>query len=197
MVQVKILVEGYAREYNGYEKASSTAVLICSRGLNIIVDPGMDRKALLKGLIRQGLKPKDIDFVILTHTHPDHCLLTGIFENARVLDNDLTYSWNGIISKHKGKIPGTEIKIISTSGHDLFHCSVLVKTKELGRVVIAGDVFWWRDNEKQKIDKGSLLKHKDPFMKSWQKLQTSRKKVLRIADYIIPGHGKMFKAKGR
>ena len=32
-------------------------------------------------------------------------------------------------------------------------------------------------------------------MKNRKQLLTSRKKVLEIADYIIPGHGKMFKVK--
>jgi hypothetical protein len=34
---------------------------------------------------------------------------------------------------------------------------------------------------------------KDPYVKNEKDLKESRKKVLEIADYIIPGHGKMFK----
>jgi len=75
----------------------------------------------------------------------------------------------------------------------MFHCSVLVPTEDFGKIVIAGDIFWWRDNEKQKTDKESLINHKDPYVKNEEALINSRKKVLDIADYIIPGHGKMFK----
>jgi glyoxylase-like metal-dependent hydrolase (beta-lactamase superfamily II) len=60
-------------------------------------------------------------------------------------------------------------------------------------VVVAGDVFWWADREEQKTDRESLLFHKDPFAKDEKALLASRRKILELADWIIPGHGKMFK----
>ena len=195
MSEVKILIQGYAKEINGKEFASSTTTLIQDNNLNIIIDPGMNRKELSGGLVKKGLKPEDINFVILTHTHLDHSLLAGIFENAKVFDNSDVYSFDGKIDEHKGKIPNTNIEIIKTPGHDQFHCSVLTKTEDLGKVVIAGDVFWWTDDEKKKIDKQSLLEHKDPYVKNKKALRESRKKVLGLADWIIPGHGGMFRVK--
>lgn len=194
MTEVKILVQGYARE-DEEEFVTSTATLIQDNNLNVIVDPGMNREALLNGLAKERLKTGDINFVIVTHTHLDHCLLAGIFENAKILDIGEIWSFNGNIAEHNGKVPGTEIKLIKTPGHDQFHCSVLVKTDDLGKVIIAGDVFWWLDDEKQKTDKQSLLKHKDPYVKNSQALRESRKKILNLAGYIIPGHGKMFRVK--
>jgi hypothetical protein len=41
----------------------------------------------------------------------------------------------------------------------------------------------------------SLMERKDPYVKNESQLIESRKKILKIADYIIPGHGKMFKVK--
>ena len=195
MAEVKILIEGYAKEINGEEFASSTATLIRDNKLNAIIDPGMDREALLSGLAKEGLKTKDINFVILTHTHLDHSLLAAIFENAKILDNDSVYSFDGKISEHEGKIPNTNIEIIKTPGHDQFHCSVLAETEDLGKVVVAGDVFWWADGEEQKTDKQNLLEHKDPYVKDEKALKESREKILNLADCIIPGHGKMFKVK--
>lgn len=193
MAEVKILIEGYAKEEGGGEFASSTTTLIRENGLNIIVDPGMNRKLLLTSLRKEGLAASDINYVILTHYHLDHSLLAGIFEKAEIFDQTDIYSWDGKIAAHDGKIPGTAIKIIKTPGHDMFHCSVLAQTKKFGKVAIAGDVFWWADEEKQKIDKESLMKHKDPYVKNKEQLLESRKKILRIADYIVPGHGKIFK----
>jgi len=193
MAEVKILIEGYVKEENGSEFASSTTTLIQENGLNIIVDPGMNRKMLLEALKKENLSTPDINYVILTHYHLDHSLLAGIFENAKILDDGEIYSWNGKIESHDGKVPGTSIEIIKTPGHDLFHCSVLAKTEKFGKVVIAGDVFWWSDKEEQKTNKESLLKHEDPYAKNKEQLTESRKKVLEIADYIVPGHGKMFK----
>ncbi len=195
MAKIKILVQGYAREQKGVEFASSTAILIREGGLNIIVDPGMDRKLLLKNLKKEGLSPDQIDYVVLSHYHLDHSLLTGIFTNAKVFDDNEVYSFDGRIKEYGGKVPGTDIKIFKTPGHDPFHCSVLIETEKFGRVVIAGDVFWWRDQEEQKFDQNSLIEHQDPYVKDWDALKQSRKKVLSLADYIIPGHGKVFKVK--
>lgn len=192
MTKVKILAKGYAREKGDSEFASSTVTLIREGGLNIIVDPGMDRRLLLEGLRKEKLSPSKINFVILTHYHLDHILLAGIFKNAKVMDNTDAWSWNGKIEPHKRKVPGTNIKIIETPGHDLFHCSVLVDTNDLGKVAILGDVFWWADDEEQKTDQKSLIKHKDIYVKNKKALFESRKKLLKIADYIIPGHGRMF-----
>jgi len=195
MTEIKVLIKGYAKKVSGEEFASSTTTLIQDNNLNVIIDPGMDRKALLSGLAKEGLKPKDINFVIVTHNHLDHSLLAGIFENAKVFDNSDVYSFDGRIDEHEGRIPNTDIEIIKTPGHDQFHCSILVKTEDLGKVVIAGDVFWWTDDEEQKTDRQSLLEHKDPYVKDENALRESREKILEIADYIIPGHGKMFKVK--
>lgn len=195
MAEVKVLIKGYAREEKGIEYASSTTTLIQSNAKNIIVDPGMNRRRLLNALGKERLKPKDIDYVILTHNHMDHMLLTGIFENAKVLDNGSIYSFDGKIEDHDGKVLGTDVKIINTPGHDQFHCSVLINTKEFGKVAIVADVFWWADKEKQKTDYESLITHKDPYVKNKKQLDASRKKILKLADYIIPGHGGMFKVK--
>ncbi len=195
MNKVKVLIQGYAREENNAEFASSTATLIKEGNLNIIVDPGMDRKLLLEALREENLSLDKINYVILTHYHLDHTLLTGIFENAKIMDNTDIFSWDGKIEAHKGKVPGTDINIISTPGHDMFHCSVLVQTKDLGKVAIVGDVFWWTDGQEQRTDKKSLMQHKDPYVKNEKELEESRRKILEIADYIIPGHGKMFKVR--
>ncbi len=193
MAKIKVLIKGYAKEVNGEEFASSTTTLIQDSNLNVVVDPGMNRKALLNGLAKEGLKPEDINFVIVTHTHLDHSLLAGIFKNAKILDDNSIYSFNGKIAEHEGKVPNTDIEIISTPGHDPFHCSVLVDTTEYGKVAVAGDVFWWVDGQEQKTDKQSLLEHKDPYVKDEPVLIKSRQKLLETVDYIIPGHGKMFK----
>lgn len=192
MAKVKVLIEGYAKEIDNGWLASSTTTLIESDDKKIIVDPGCNRAKLLSELEKNNLNPSDIDFVLLTHNHTDHSLLAGIFENAKVIDDTEIYNNDNQI-EHDGIIPGTDIKIIETPGHDQFHCAVVVEDEKLGKVVVAGDVFWWMDDEEQKTDFDSLVNHIDPYVKDEEILKNSRKKVLEIADYIIPGHGKMFK----
>jgi len=195
MTKFKVLIEGYAKKIKGGWRAASSTTFIESKGKRIIVDPGINRKRLLKELEKQKLDVAKIDYVFMTHYHPDHNLLAGIFPNAKVLDDELMYA-NDYQTEHQKVIPGTDIEILSTPGHDLFHSSLVFPTDK-GIVVVAGDVFWWADNEKRRTDKKSLLSRKDPFVKDKKALLQSRQKLLTIADWIIPGHGKIFKNQRR
>ena len=194
MAEVKVLVEGYAIKKSG--KATSSCVLIIDNDIKIVVDPGMDRQKLLEGLAKENLKPSDINYVIISHAHLDHCGLAGIFENAKLVDDGAVYSFDGGYEEYgNGKvIPSNNIEIVKTPGHDPFHCSVLVKTDE-GTIAVAEDVFWWWDEEEHLTDYNSLMNRVDPYTKNEKDLNESRKKLLELADFIIPGHGKMFRVK--
>lgn len=187
MAEVKVLVEGYVKD----NKASSSTVLIKDSDFNILVDPGANKELLLKALAKEKLKPEDIDLIFVTHYHLDHTLNIRLFPKQDVLDGDIIYRNDEEIS-FSGKIPNTNIKIITTPGHAHEHASLLVET-EKGKIVIAGDLFYWNNKEEQKTDCKSLIEKNDPYVKNKQDLADSRKKILEIADYIIPGHGKMFK----
>ncbi|MEK6847852.1 MAG: MBL fold metallo-hydrolase [Nanoarchaeota archaeon] len=193
MAEVKVLIEGYALR-GKEEKATSTSVLVKTKNFNLIADPGMDRNLLLKSLKRENLRINDINYIFLSHYHMDHSLLTGIFENAQVLYTEDVYSFDGQISERGVNLLGEEIEIIKTPGHNSDCRTMLVKTQQ-GIIAIAEDVFWWWDDEKQKTEFNSLMKHKDQFATDNKKLKESRKLVLEKADYIIPGHGKIFKVK--
>lgn len=191
-MKVKILIEGYAKEVNGEEFASSSTVLIEDGTNKIIVDPGSNRKLLLERLSLEKLTIEDINMVLLTHNHLDHILLTGMFPNAIVYDDSAISSMDSKIVDHNGSI-GDNIEIVSTPGHDQFHMSVLVKNTDKGNIVISGDIFWWADEDEQKNDVESLINLEDPYVKNKEQLLNSREEILKIADYIIPGHGKPFK----
>jgi glyoxylase-like metal-dependent hydrolase (beta-lactamase superfamily II) len=192
MNKVKILIEGYAKELKNGWLGSSSTILIESNNKKIIVDPGINRKLLMEKLKEQNLTTDDIDYVFMTHYHPDHVFLAAIFDKAKIFDMETIYEEDKETSFSKS-LPETDIKVIPTPGHAHEHASLLVPTENQGTIVIAGDLFWWRDNEEQKVDRKSLLSRKDPFVKDEKALLESRKKVLEIADFIIPGHGKMFK----
>jgi glyoxylase-like metal-dependent hydrolase (beta-lactamase superfamily II) len=190
MAKVEVLIQGYAKQIDNGWLASSTVAFVESNSKKIIVDPGCNRKRLLNELSKNNLQLDDIDFVLLTHGHTDHTLLAGIFENAKVLNSQEIYDGDKQV-EHNNKIPETDLEIIQSPGHTAEHCSLVVSC-EKGTYVIAGDVFWWTDDKKQEID----VQKKDlahPGEVDMKKLITSRKKILKLADWIIPGHGKMFK----
>lgn len=190
MSEIKILIEGYAKQIANGWLASSTVILVKANGKNVIIDPGCNRNKLLSTLNKENLKVNDINFVLLTHNHLDHTLLVGIFPNARVLTTEEIYKNDNQIS-HNNKIPETDLEIIQTPGHCNEHCSLVVPTDK-GIYVIAGDVFWFVDGEEQSID---VNKPDDahPAEVDMKKLIASRKRIMEIADWVIPGHGKMFK----
>lgn len=194
MATIKILIEGYAKQQANGWIASSTACLIIVEGKKIVTDPGCNREKLLDALRAESLTTGDIDFVFLSHCHPDHILLAGIFENAKFItfDSNLVYDKDLLIEFDKN-ILGNDIEIIETPGHVLEHLSLLVNTSE-GKVAIAGDAIWWLDSEKQILNINQK-DHSQAKGMNTESLIESRKKLLSVADYIIPGHGKMFKVK--
>lgn len=194
MAEIKILIEGYCKKLDSGWVASSTVCLITSNGKKIITDPGCNREKLLDALQKEGLKTGDIDYVFMSHSHPDHMLLAGIFEKAKFVtyDSDLIYN-NDLLIEFNPHSLGPEIEIIQTPGHLLEHISLIVNT-EKGKIGIAGDAIWWLENEEQefRIDQPDHSQAKGMNMET---LIESRKKLIELSDYIVPGHGKMFKVR--
>jgi glyoxylase-like metal-dependent hydrolase (beta-lactamase superfamily II) len=192
MNKVTVLVEGYAKTSgcSGY-KISSSAVLVESNNKVILCDPGMDFNLLVKGLKKVGKVIDDIVYVFLTHKHVDHSYNMARFPMARVIEHKLIYD-NQVLTEHNGKMPSEDIQFVLTPGHSRDHCSIIIPT-EKGVYAVAGDVFWWIDDEDQKTDRRSLLQKEDYVAENKRELRKSRKKLLKMADFIIPGHGKMFK----
>jgi len=189
MDSVKILIKGYAQqEPGGRWHATSTTVLVRSNGKNVLIDPGMNPEELQKALYNERLTLEDIDIVVNSHSHMDHTRNSKLFDKSKVLNPFTQYKQipDDLV------IPGTQIKVVFTPGHVDKHLAFLVNTSE-GKCAIAGDVFWWEDDEEQKTDIKSLIEHIDPAGKNQKVLQESRKKLLALGDYIIPGHGETFR----
>ena len=157
MAEIKILAEGYASKKRKNSPASSGVVLIFGGDIKVLVDPGSNAKALLDALRKERIKPSDIDIVFLTHYHLDHLLNIRLFPTNDIYDGDTISRGDKIINFSGGKLPKTNIKVIKTPGHAHEHCSLLVQTAK-GKIAVAGDVFWWWSEQKQKIDRKNLLK---------------------------------------
>ncbi len=192
MAEVKVLIEGYAKQLEKGWIASSTACLVTTEDKKIITDPGCNREKLLGALVKEGLTTANIDYVFLSHRHPDHVLLAGIFENAKFItfDTNLMYDKDVLLEFDKYAL-GEDIEIIETPGHVEEHLSLIVNTPQ-GRIAIVGDVIWWLEGEKQVLNMNQK-DHAQAKGMNMDQLIASRKRVLEMADYVIPGHGKMFK----
>ncbi len=186
--EVKILVKGYTNADSAAEldkeKTCATVSLVRDGDLIMIVDPGVleNRQILIDALKKEGLETKDINVVCITHSHIDHYLNAGIFPNAKILeffglwDGNAVQEWDGQFSPN--------IKILKTPGHDYTSITIFVKTKE-GVVAICGDVFWKENFPENPED--------DIYASDHKKLKESRKKVLELSDWVIPGHSGIYK----
>jgi glyoxylase-like metal-dependent hydrolase (beta-lactamase superfamily II) len=156
--------------------------------VNVIVDTGLpaQKKQIVRQLAKNGLKPADIHFVILTHGHSDHVGNNNLFPDATfVLDSDVSkgdefsvHSFrNGAMSLARG------IDVIATPGHTDHDLSVVVKTGA-GTVVIVGDLF---EHATDGLDRAW-----EAWSRDLEGQRDSRERVLGMADFIVPGHGALF-----
>lgn len=193
MYQFKILIEGYAYPGENSEYiASSSSVLIWDDGIKILADPGTNSKMLIEALIKENLKPEDIDLIYLTHYHPDHFLNIRLFPGKDIFDGTTRWSEDKEFS-HSGKIPDTEIEILNTPGHAQENATLLFETEKFGKVCLASDVFWWETGKQKSDNYDDLIDGEDQFASDFEALKNSRKLILEKADWIIPGHGEIFK----
>jgi len=191
LASIVVLKPGYAR-WEGYASQRACGTITLVRSLkNCIVDLGIptDKALILKQLKAQRLYPKDIDFVILTHSDVDHIGNMNLFPDATFIGGNDVIQGDHFLEFFKEKyIIDENISILHTPGHDNRSISVLVKTAK-GLVAITGDLF--------EYNKDWLTVDTSKVWEQWSQdtdLQNkSRKKIWKLVDYIVPGHGDMFK----
>src|SRR5262245_18869951 len=117
-------------------------------------------KTLASQLEALGVKPADITFVAVSHTHGDHIGNVELFPQAMLLVQQAEYDWPGPNNtpRFKPEHPVTKIEgdkdvfgdgsvtILSTPGHTPGHQSLLVKLPKTGTVVLSGDAAHFQAN---------------------------------------------------
>ncbi len=192
MIGLDILAVGYlVRDDEGkLLEAHSTSTLIRSGDSLIVVDTSSKYlKPALKSSFRDlGIFAKDVDTVVLTHSHDDHTGNLDMFPNAEI------YIQAGGEDEIKGKninvVEGemklcNGVRIIPTPGHTMDSMSVFVDADR--NYVIAGDAIPLEDNYVKMVPPG-LCADRDLAMKSINS-------IVSFADVIVPGHGFPFMTK--
>lgn len=196
--KVTVLVEGYVspiegREFvpgksaDGARKVAGTVALVQGKDITLVADPGMvsDRRLILDALKRQGVSPEQVTHVFVSHHHPDHTVNIALFPNAEVVDFWGRYRGDTWHDHPDGYELAPGIKVIHSPGHTDEDASLVVDTRE-GTYVLTH--LWWFPD---------MTPAQDPLASSQSDLDKHRKKIQEIADWIIPGHGKMFKNPSR
>jgi glyoxylase-like metal-dependent hydrolase (beta-lactamase superfamily II) len=117
-------------------------------------------KTLAAQLDQLGVKPSDIKYVAISHTHPDHIGNVEMFPQAMLLVQKAEYEWpNPLgVGRFKPEHPATKlegdhdvygdgsVRIIATPGHTPGHQSLLVKLPKTGALLLSGDAVHFKDN---------------------------------------------------
>jgi N-acyl homoserine lactone hydrolase len=117
-------------------------------------------KTLVSQLEALGVKPADITFVAVSHTHGDHIGNVELFPQAMLLVQQAEYDWPGAnqaprfnpahpvtkLDGDKDVFGDGSVTILSTPGHTPGHQSLLVKLPKTGTVVLSGDAAHFQAN---------------------------------------------------
>lgn len=210
MANLEVLTYGFALMSDQGAFGYSTNSLLTVGNHRILVDTGpSSRRALLyKALQSKNLTPDDIDIVILTHMHWDHCQNTDLFHNARILlhPTEMDYARNpnrhdhtvarymaDMIDKMKvelvseGDTVVEGVSIIETPGHTKGHISVLVNMGD-DKLLLAGDA----------MPDGGTVKRGLPYNIFWdvEDARESVEKMVHACRVFYPGHDRPFRLEG-
>jgi glyoxylase-like metal-dependent hydrolase (beta-lactamase superfamily II) len=140
-------------------------------------------KTIASQLEQIGVKPADVRYVGISHTHGDHIGNVDMFAAATVLIQGAEYDWafgqaNPPFSKEHAvrKLAGDldvfgdgSVRIVSTPGHTPGHQSLIVRMAKTGTVILSGDAAHFRDNwENRRVP--SMNVDKDKTLASLQRI---------------------------
>jgi N-acyl homoserine lactone hydrolase len=117
-------------------------------------------KTLASELEKLNVKPADIKYVAVSHTHPDHVGNVSMFPQSTLLVQKAEYDWPGPNNTPRfkpehpvNKLTGDHdvfgdgsVTIIATPGHTPGHQSLLVKLPKTGALLLSGDAVHFKSN---------------------------------------------------
>ncbi|MCX6674467.1 MAG: MBL fold metallo-hydrolase [Methanothrix sp.] len=155
--------------------ARSSVTLVMGGRHKIIVDSGQqgEEVTLCKALAKLCIKPGEIDCIVNTHSHSDHCGNNHLFSRAKVL------------AAKEGDVIAPGVWVLATPGHSMDSISIVVETEMV--IVIAGDALPTLGNLQKKVPPAL---HVDRAL-----AVASMQRIMALADFVVPGHDFPFSIK--
>src|SRR6478735_7960788 len=175
-------------------------------------DPSAWRRTdTLEGeLAKIGIKPAEVKYLAVSHTHADHIGNVELFPQAMLLVQQAEYDWPNQDGspRFKSSHPVTKLQgyhdvfgdgsvmILSTPGHTPGHQSLLVKLPKTGAVLLSGDAVHFKDNwdnrrvpennDNQGKSAASLQRMADVMAKEKAQLWINHDKAQRDGQKLLP-----------
>ena len=143
-------------------------------------------KTLASQLDQIGVKPADITYLAVSHTHGDHVGNVALFPTSTVLIQTAEYDW-AMAGPAKPAFAATQkieklvgdrdifgdgtVKIVSTPGHTPGHQSLLVQLPKTGWLLLSGDAVHFQDNWTHKRVP-SMNSNRDQTLASLKRIET-------------------------
>lgn len=187
MIKLDVLAIGdFKRDDDGKVfDAYSSSVLIRTDDKMIVVDTSTEymRPAIKTSFKQIGVFPKDVNILILTHSHHDHVGNNNMFQNAKILmHRDEHGNVEGATPVNGDETIAPGVRLVHTPGHTMGSMSVFVDADQ--KYVVAGDTIPKYGNFERMIP---------PAINVDAELATqSIKAIVKYADVIIPGHDPPF-----
>lgn len=203
--------------------------LICHKGKHVLFDTGnpasiigrvIDEKARQRGMVMTqaeyapnaisavGIRPEDVDLVLLSHLHVDHVGAAQAFPNATVVvrlreylyaqkpDDFMAHvyaAFQALPDLNWYLIPGDEpfdpfgdgrLTLISTPGHTPGHQSLLLNTDQSGAMLLTADACYSKANLTGRLLPQDLVCDRTAYFESLDRIRLYQK----AGVTVITGH---------
>jgi N-acyl homoserine lactone hydrolase len=210
-MKIERLMPGRGIRSNAGTMGVAAVTLVRDGEQNILVDTGHfgGRAELLAAMKNEKLEPRDIDTVVLTHIHWDHCINVDLFDKSTILvgDKELRMGYmTGVKDGHTryfkellrtmdvqtvrdGEKISESARAMLTPGHSPGHVAVSVKNEDNSTTVIAGDAV--------PNYRAYLRNFPDLVFHSSSEARSSIRRIKKMKPtMIIPGHDSPFNDQG-
>ena len=206
MVEIRTLLQGYSITTSEGSAGFCAVTLLRGERTTLVDVAHVGRRSLLLERLRAaGLEPGDVDRVVLTHAHWDHCLNVDCFPNAEVLlhADELDYTQNphpldwatppwtaSVLARSRVQTvrdgdelePG--VRVLATPGHSPGSLTLLVETPD-GIAGLVGDA----------LPSRAAAGYLAPRYIFWDE-EAARRSARLIVDtcrLVYPGHDRAFR----
>ena len=197
--KIDVLIKGFPGTSNRTSLGMSSVTLISADDKNILIDTASfgARGILINELKKRNLSPLDIDMVLFTHLHFDHCANADLFKNAKFVYSKQEWKYVNneedvyvqkpvidMISKYDSILIDdnqdviSEIKAYITPGHTP-GCTTYVINYNNTLFAVAGDAI----KNRVELFSGDVVMTYDKNIS-----KNSIFKIKNMVDKVIPGH---------